>query len=112
MIARALAMTVIAFLVAGCTPMQWQHAVSGTPPSQADLSYCEQSAYYEAQRQAFLNDFMWPRFAYDRNGLVRPLPFGTYPYRDRFFLERDLFDYCMRAKGYRLVPVRPADRSD
>jgi len=108
MIARALAMTVIAFLVAGCTPMQWQHAVSGMPPSQDDLNYCRQSAYYEAQRQAFLNDFMWPPFAYDRSGVIRPVPFGSH--RNRFFLEQDLFDYCMRAKGYRLVPVPPADR--
>ncbi len=112
MVARALAMTVLACFAAGCTPVQWQHASLGTAPSGAELNYCERSAYYEAQRQAFFGDFMRPRFAVGRDGRIYPVPFGYYhSYHDRFFLERELFDYCMRAKGYRLVPARPADRN-
>ena len=103
MAARILAPAALAFLIMGCTPVQWQHASMGTAPSADELGYCNQSAYYESQRQAFFDDFMWPR--YHRFGRFHS------PYRNQFFRERDLFDYCMRARGYQLVPVRPADRS-
>jgi hypothetical protein len=90
----------LAALLAACTPMQWQHASLGVAPSQAEVGECNQSAFYEAQRQAFLYDFGWPRY-YGPWGPRWP----RYSSSDRFFLERDLFDYCMRARGYRLVPA-------
>jgi hypothetical protein len=112
MVAPALALTALAVALAGCTPMQWQHASYGNAPSNDELGYCDQSAYYEAQRQAFFSDFMQPRYVVGRDGRIYPrAPFARYPYRDRFYMERQLFDYCMRAKGYQLVPARPADRS-
>ena len=95
----------LAAATAACTPVQWQHSSLGVAPSQAELGECNQAAYYEAQRQAFLYDSGWPYFA----GARRPYgPWSRYPYAtssDRFFLERDLFDFCMRSKGYRLVPA-------
>jgi hypothetical protein len=100
---RATAFAALALLIVGCTPVQWQHASLGTPPSADELGYCNHSAYYEAQRQAFFDDFAWPYY--------RRYPYGFHPYRNQFFRERDLFDYCMRARGYQLVPVRPADRN-
>lgn len=87
-------------LLAACTPMQWQHASMGVAPSQGEVNECNQAASYEAHRQAFMYDFGRPRY------YGRPWgPWPRYSSSDRFFLERDLFDYCMRAKGYRLVPA-------
>ena len=95
----------LALATAACTPVQWQNASSGAAPSQAELGECNQAAYYEAQRQAFFYDSGWPYMS----GFRRPYgPWSRYPYStasDRFFLERDLFDFCMRAKGYKLVPA-------
>lgn len=93
-----------------CTPVQWQNQTSGVAPSQAELGECNQAAYYEAQRQAFFYDSGWPYMS----GWRRPYgPWSRYyTSNDRFFRERDLFDFCMRAKGYRLVPVpEPASNS-
>lgn len=97
-----LAAALLGALAAGCTPVTWQHASLGVAPTQAELGECNQSAYLEAQRQAFYNDFARPRY-FSRHGRFYPAPWSSYASSDRFFLERDLFDYCMRAKGYRLV---------
>jgi hypothetical protein len=111
---RLLAGALLGGLAAGCTPVAWQHASLGVAPSQAELGECNQSAYLEAQRQAFFYGYGygygpgWPRYTVDRFGRFRYDPWARYAYNDRFFLERDLFDYCMRAKGYRLVEVSTA----
>jgi hypothetical protein len=81
--------------------MQWQHSSLGVNPSEAEVGECNQSAFHEAQRQAFYRDFFWSPYS----GRYRFRPWPYYSTSDRFFLERDLFDYCMRAKGYRLVPT-------
>jgi hypothetical protein len=90
-------------VAAGCTPVTWQHASLGVAPSQAELGECNQAAYLEAQRQAFFYSFARPRYYAARDGRYYYSPWSRYAANDRFFLERDLFDYCMRAKGYRLV---------
>jgi hypothetical protein len=91
----------LAGLIASCTPMEWQHASLGSMPSEADVGECNQLAFHEAQRRAFFHDFGWPRRSWGPQWGPWP-PFST---SDRFFLERDLFDFCMRARGYRLVPA-------
>lgn len=96
-------------LVAACTPMQWEDRRFGTVASNGDIQDCERSAYFEAQNQAFFNSLAWPRTFVGRDGRVY---YRRWPdHQDTFFLERQLFDYCMRAKGFRLAPVPPADRS-
>jgi hypothetical protein len=93
--------------------MEWQHASFGSEPSQADVDACNQLAFYEAQRQAFFFDAGWPRFYgppwgrpwHGRHWVRHPGPWPRASMSDRFFLERDLFGFCMRAKGYRLVPA-------
>lgn len=95
-------------LLAACTPMQWQHASLGVAPTQAEVDECNRASFYEAQRQAFFYDFAWPRYHPGYFGRPWRGPWGPWPRyssSDRFFLERDLFDYCLRAKGYRLVPA-------
>ncbi|HEX6980339.1 MAG TPA: hypothetical protein VF342_13670 [Alphaproteobacteria bacterium] len=95
--------------LAACTPVQWQHASFGTAPTSGELNECERAAYLEAQRQAFFYQLYRPRVLVGRDGRFYPAPLGFEP-GNTYFLERDLFDYCMRAKGFRLVPIRPADR--
>src|SRR5690606_18142036 len=104
MAARRILAGAFGCLAAARTPLQWQHAAFGPAPTQAEIRECEASAFREAQRQAFFYDFAWPRYyPGPRHPFYSPWPRSAF--RDRFFLERDLFDYCMRAKGYRLVPV-------
>ena len=98
-----------ACLLAACAPMQWEDRRFGTVASAVDVQECERSAYFEAQNQAYFNSLAWPRSFVGRDGRLyyRRWPGGD----DTFFLERQLFDYCMRARGFRLAPVRPADQS-
>ncbi len=111
-----LAVALLGGAAAACTPVTWQHAQLGVAPSQAELGECNQAAYLEAQRQAFSYNFARPRYYVGRDGRYRYAPWGSpwagYGYNDRFFLERDLFDYCMRAKGYRLVETPAAAPSE
>jgi hypothetical protein len=107
-VSRLLAGALMGGLAAACTPVAWQHAALGVAPSEAELGECNQAAYLEAQRQAFFYSFARPRYHIGRDGRYRFSPWPSSYYGDRFFLERDLFDYCMRAKGYRLVTVPEA----
>lgn len=115
--ARLLPAAGTAALLAACTPMQWVSASLGTPASATDVQECDRSAYYEAQRQAFFYGYPYgyglagPRYFLGRDGRLYYDPWSGFARSDTFFLERQLFDYCMRAKGYRLAPARPADRS-
>jgi hypothetical protein len=108
---RILAVALLGGLLGACAPVQWQHASLGMAPSEAEVGECNRSAYLEAERQAFFYGFGYgfarPRYA----GRPYYAPWPRYSYGDRFLLERDLFDYCMRAKGYELVPVQQTDRS-
>jgi hypothetical protein len=113
MIARSvLGMALVAGALAGCTPMQWQNTALGTAPTSAERGFCDRSAYHEAYRYALYDDFsLRPRYYLGRDGRHYPIPSYPSPYQDRFFVERRLFDDCMQAIGYQLVPARPADRS-
>jgi hypothetical protein len=97
-------------VLVGCGPrLMWQHQSFGTPPTQAEIDECRRDAYLEAQQQAFFYDFARPGFFVDRAGRLRPAPFTRFRPHDPFFLEQDLFRFCMRARGYRLVPAPPAE---
>lgn len=98
-----------AAVLAGCTPVQWQDPVTGALPSAGEQDYCSSSAFHEARRQAFFASMM-RRPYFDRFGRFRHDPWSRFGYADQWSLEQDLYSYCMRARGYRLVPVRPADR--
>ena len=105
-LARILLCLGLVAATAGCTTSEWQNASQGTPPSEAEIAECKQAAYYEAQRQTFFYGgygLGWPYYPSLRRATRGPWPRSTI--NDRFFVERDLFDFCMRAKGYRLVPV-------
>jgi hypothetical protein len=104
------ALTAFLLIVLGaCTPMRWEHPSFGTAQATPDLNDCARSARYEAMRFAWSDPF-WgaPSYYRGRDGRLYVDPFARTRYRDPWFYEDQLRDYCMRSKGYRLVPVPEA----
>lgn len=89
-----------------CAPMTWARPGTSAEMAAADQTECRAIAYRQADALAFHRGyasslFHWRhgRYVYD------PDPFLDSPFDDTFFLARDLARECLRAKGYRLVPV-------
>ena len=97
-------------LAAGCTPMQWVRQDTGTEFLNQDLAQCRQEAWREAQWRSFLYRPFGHTTVVDRFGrrfVVPYAPFGD-PFGDTFMEESRLAHFCMRAKGYDLVPIEPS----
>lgn len=100
-------LTVLALACAlgACTPMQWEHPEYGTSRLPADLAACDHAAFEESWRMAWTEPtFAVPHFELLPNGqrVYEPAPMFPYaPYADT----GELRNFCMRAKGYRLVPA-------
>ena len=105
--------------LAGCTPMQWVRD-GAVPPVEAleeDSASCRQQAWREAQYRAWAYRPYWGPAFMRRDPFGRSFtawPYGPSPYSfyaDPAFEETRLADFCMRAKGYELVPVpKPAEK--
>ena len=102
----------LAFLaLAACTPMQW--ARQDTTPEQfsVDLAYCRQEAWREAQWHSFLfmNRYYGTTTVVDPRGRPIVVPYSPFggPFGDPYIEESRLAHFCMRAKGYDLVPIKP-----
>ena len=96
---------------AGCTPMQWVREDASAEQVRQDEAVCQQQAWREASWRAWFYRPFGPTMIRDRAG--RPFIFWPYspfgdPFNDRFMDEARLASFCMRAKGYELVPVKPA----
>lgn len=107
---RPVRLAAAAVALSACTPMQWVRdgAVPAPEALEKDAAACRQQAWREAQYRAFAYRPFGP-FAM-RGGSGRGFygwPYGAYayPFGDPFFEEGRLADFCMRAKGYELVPV-------
>ena len=105
-------------LLAGCTPMRWvrEGAVPAAEVLEKDSASCRQQAWREAQYRNWAYRPITPyvtRDAFGRRFVAWPYgPFAYAPYGDPFFEEARLADFCMRAKGYELVPVeKPAGKA-
>jgi hypothetical protein len=105
---RSPAIVFLAFLAAGCAPMQWTRADAAPGQVAQDLRECQDSAYWEAQSRPFGFQRIGPAVVQDSTGrrfLVYPYgPFAD-PYGDRFMEEGRLASYCMRSRGYQLAPA-------
>jgi hypothetical protein len=91
--------------------MQWirDGAVAETEALESDAAACRQQAWREAQFRAWAYRPIGPitlRDAGGRGFIGWPSP---YPFGDPLFEEARLTDFCMRAKGYELVPVEKSD---
>lgn len=96
-------------LAGGCTPMVWEHRSFGTPPTVVESEECRRSAYREAQHHAYFYAFTRPRFYRDGRGGPILDPWPSFGADDPFFPEQGLYRFCLRAKGYHLVPAPPLD---
>lgn len=107
------------FLLGGCGPsMMWARPNTSYETAQVDAAECGRLARDEAWRESF---FYGPGFY--GPGMFGPPFFGPYgPYgwrRDPFYRdayrgyprewrESDLQGFCLRSRGYQLVPVNPS----
>jgi hypothetical protein len=97
-------------LATACTPMGWVKPDASSEQVAADTQECEQEAWREA-RWSYMaaygpfNPWMY-RDAYGR-AFAGP-PFGPFydPFGDRYMEEQRLANFCMRAKGYELAPLK------
>lgn len=104
---RARLAAAILALLAGCTPMRYERAGAGDAERAADARECRDLAYAEALRTPFYwspASRLWPW------GPAHDLRFSRFAYFEdpsywRWQHERDLADFCMRSRGWRLMPV-------
>ena len=93
---------------AACAPLYWVRADTEPEHLEQDMAQCRQQAWREASWRTWLYRPFGPTVIHDLHGrrvLVWPYsPFGD-PFGERFFEESRLTDFCMRAKGYELVPA-------
>lgn len=98
----------VLLLAAGCTPLQWVKQDVSPEQLEQDLAQCQQQAWREASWRAWYYRPLTPFVVQDLQGrrfLVYPhSPFSD-PFGDRFFEEARLAHFCMRAKGYELIPA-------
>jgi hypothetical protein len=111
--------------LAGCgTSMRWERPGTDQATSEADIRECRAIARAQ-HRHLTERPFLVPYFVQvrDKKGRRRTVPvvpwqqFGPpvwYPYApwlatDRLTLKHELYERCLEAKGYRLVPYKPVD---
>jgi hypothetical protein len=102
-------LAIIALLLAGCAPMQWAREGASAEQLQDDQRACEEQAYREASLR-FYNYYPGMGPAIFQDSLGRRLAvYPSGPFADQFgnqlMEETRLTSFCMRAKGYDLVPA-------
>jgi hypothetical protein len=106
---RVLLFSLAALLGAGCTPLHWVRPDATPAQLEQDMAQCQQQAWREASWRSFYYPMLLgPSVVHDRHGrrlLVWPYTPFSDPFGNRFFEESRLADFCMRAKGYDLVPA-------
>lgn len=101
--ARAAATLGVVLGLAACAGgMHWEHPQFGQQNLAKDAAECRRLAAAEAWRAAPLFPF---RYRHGRYGFWWNDPFYDH---DRFWREARLRDYCLRSRGYTLVPDVPA----
>lgn len=92
--------------LAGCTPMQWVRPDATPEELSQDLARCRQDAWREAQWRSFLYRPFGSTVVVDQRGRRFIVPYSTFgdPFGDTLFEESRLTNFCMRAKGYELLP--------
>lgn len=78
-----------------CTPMQWVKPDASPEQVAQDAAQCQDAAWREARLRS------WPYYGAGRR-------FGG-GFNAPFYEEGRLAEFCMRVKGYELVPADSAD---
>ncbi|HEX6265849.1 MAG TPA: hypothetical protein VFZ81_03015 [Burkholderiales bacterium] len=105
---RVAAFLALLLTAAGCTPMYWVRQDTGPEQLDRDMELCQRAAWREASWRASFYRPLGPTVIHDLHGrrlLVWPYSPFSDPFGDRFFEESRLAHFCMRAKGYELVPA-------
>ena len=105
---RRIAILPLAAALSACTPMQWVKQDVAAEQIERDHQECRQSAWREASSRAWLYQPIGPVFARDSSGrgfFVWPSGAFVDPYAHQFLEESRLAHFCMRSKGYELVPA-------
>ncbi len=95
-------------LLAACAPMQWVKADATPEQMNRDGMQCQQDAWREARLHPWYYPPIGPVVAQDAAGRISiGWPSGPFadPFGDPFLEEGRLAQYCMRSKGYELVPA-------
>ena len=109
-LAAAAAALGAALALAGCTPMQWVKPDATAQERERDAIACQQEAWHEARWRAwYYRPFPMASFRDAAGRRFFPGPYGYYadPFGDPYLEEGRLASFCMRSKGYELVPVEP-----
>ncbi|OSO93757.1 hypothetical protein B7O87_05425 [Cylindrospermopsis raciborskii CENA303] len=101
-----LALAALLALSACGPPMRWEHPALSDAQAQAEMGDCRQQAWSEAQSRAFYNRFAYgPSYVRGRDGrLYMADPWMRPGFNNTWFEEQRLRDFCLRNKGFRLVP--------
>jgi len=106
---RFAALLAAAVFLAACTPLQWVKADVAPQQAEEDFNACRQEAWREARMHAsWFHRPMFPYAVHDAQGrrfLVWPQSGMHDAFGDQFMEESRLAHFCMRSKGYQLVPV-------
>ena len=105
---RLIALALLLLTAAGCTPLYWVRPDASPEQVERDLEQCQREAWREASWRAWSYRPFGPAIVQDLHGrrfLVWPSSPFIDPFGDRFFEESRLLHFCMRAKGYELVPA-------
>ena len=91
--------------VSACgTPMRWDKPGATEQMAAADMTACRSAAQVEANRYFYPWGWGGLGWGYGRHG---GLLWQIRADNDRFLTETRLTSFCMRTKGYELVPVQP-----
>lgn len=89
-----------------CAPVEWQHPDYGTTHLEADLADCDHIAMQEQGRYSWNQ----PPFAiphiYSLPSGVRVMDPNPYYSASPYSNTSELRSFCMRSKGYELMPVQ------
>ena len=103
----ALSWLLLTACLAGCQNLEWSHPQYGTSRVQADLTDCDHIAVRESSRSAYASEPLMtaPHASRLPSGQVVPEPTPRFEYGSSYPNPGDLRSFCMRSKGYELVPV-------
>ena len=102
---------VLLVAAAACAPMEWTRGDATPEQISADMRACRDQAWREASWSSLAYGswgpplFADPFFGRRYLGWPYASPFGD-PFGDRFLEEARLTNFCMRAKGYDLAPLK------
>jgi len=103
-------LAVLAVLASGCAPTQWVKADATPEQMKRDAIECQQEAWSKAHVSPSYSPPIGPVVVQDAAGHATVMwPGGPFAgaFGDPLLEEGRLAQFCMRARGYELVPAAP-----